>query len=305
MNKAEHEKILAGYNRVIGSKNIILLCTSGSEVLGLNKAGSSDRDEVGVYIEDISEAIGFSSQSHVEYRSARERTGIHDARSESGDIDLTLYGLRKFLMMSASGNPNILQLFFTPEKMCKVITPLGRELQAMHEKVISKRAGVAFLGYLQAQKNRLLGRQGQKRVNRQELEEQFGFDTHYAMHMMRLGLQSIELLSTGRLCLPMEAENAAILKYVKRRTVTLDECINYTSHYEDSIRDLMVTTKLSESPDYNYLEKWMLEVYNKTWKEQYENKTASQQQRIETSPQGQDPRTDPEVSKEIDDSIPF
>jgi len=52
---------------------------------------------------------------------------------------------------------------------------------------------------LQAQKQRLTGERGQKRIHRPELEEMYGFDTKCAMHMLRLGFQGVELLTTGRL----------------------------------------------------------------------------------------------------------
>src|SRR5688572_31106775 len=44
------------------------------------------------------------------------------------------------------------------------------------------------------------------RSHRPELEEMYGFDTKYAMHMLRLGFQGVELLTTGRLNLPMRSE---------------------------------------------------------------------------------------------------
>jgi hypothetical protein len=45
-------------------------------------------------------------------------------------------------------------------------------------------------------------------TNRPELVAVHGYDTKYAMHALRLGLQGIELLSTGRITLPVPNRTA-------------------------------------------------------------------------------------------------
>jgi hypothetical protein len=67
---------------------------------------------------------------------------------------------------------------------------------------------VCFLGCAKAaplimQRQRLVGERGQRDVNRVELIERFGYDTKYAMHMLRLGHQGVEFLESGRLTLPI------------------------------------------------------------------------------------------------------
>ncbi|HEY1366363.1 MAG TPA: hypothetical protein VGF23_04585 [Gaiellaceae bacterium] len=85
-------------------------------------------------------------------------------------------------------------------------------MRALRGTLLSRRAGRGYLGYLHGQKQRLLGIQGQKRVNRPELVEAHGFDTKYAMHAARLGYQGLELLETGSLTLPMpEPERSRVM----------------------------------------------------------------------------------------------
>ena len=45
-------------------------------------------------------------------------------------------------------------------------------------------------------------------TNRPELVAVHGYDTKYAMHALRLGLQGIELLTTGRITLPVPSRIA-------------------------------------------------------------------------------------------------
>lgn len=93
----------------------------------------------------------------------------------------------------------MLLLLYLPDDALVIRTEVGRQLQLLAPAFASRQAGRRFLGYLEAQRQRLVGERGQRDVNRAELVEQFGYDTKYAMHMLRLGHQGVEALcSTPR-----------------------------------------------------------------------------------------------------------
>lgn len=131
------------------------------------------------------------------------RTQPEGVRSGPGDLDLTVYSLRKWLRLALAGNPTILLPLFAPPEHLVAITPPGDELRERSRMIVSRRAGHRFLGYLRAQRERLLGLRGSRHTNRPELVEVYGFDTKFAMHMVRLGVQGVELLETGRISLPL------------------------------------------------------------------------------------------------------
>lgn len=74
--------------------------------------------------------------------------------SESGDLDLVVYSLRKYTRLAAAGNPTVLLLLYADPLYA---TDAGRELQSHAHLFASREAGHRFLGYLRAQKERLLG----------------------------------------------------------------------------------------------------------------------------------------------------
>ena len=49
---------------------------------------------------------------------------------------------------------------------------------------------------------RLLGQKGQKNIHRADLEQKHGYDTKYAMHVIRLYGEAKELMEHGRISLP-------------------------------------------------------------------------------------------------------
>jgi predicted nucleotidyltransferase len=250
----------------------MVICTTilrgvvGSTIHGLHvEDGLEDRDEMGVCVEDLDACVGFDVFEHYIYRSAAEREQRHDARSRGGDLDLTIFSLRKYLRLALKGNPTVLNLLFVPPEACVVRNTHGAELQELAPLIVSREAGKAFLGYLQAQRQRLTGERGQKDVNRPELVAKYGFDTKYAMHMLRLGFQGVEIMETGRLSLPMREPERGWLRGVRLGESSLQDCLTRAGELEREIRDLLVSGPIRPEPDRAAVEKWMLRVYLGLW----------------------------------------
>jgi hypothetical protein len=169
------------------------------------------------------------------------------------------------MRLALRGNPTILLLLFTPEEQLVSCDELGRELRALTPAIVSRRVQGPFLGYLTAQKQRITGERGQKRIHRPELEEMYGFDTKYAMHMLRLGFQGVELLTTGRLSLPMREPERSYLLDVRRGKVSEEECLQRAADLERQLTELATSGVLPEQPDEAGVERWVLEAYRRRW----------------------------------------
>jgi uncharacterized protein len=109
----------------------------------------------------------------------------------------------------------VLLLLFVPDEEIVYRAEIGAELTANAHRFVSALAAERFLGYLQAQKAAMTGEAG-AHTNRPELVAQHGYDTKYAMHALRLGLQGVELLTTGRISLPVPEPDRAYLRTVRR-----------------------------------------------------------------------------------------
>lgn len=243
----------------------ILRAVVGSTVHGLNvQDGIEDRDEMGICIEDYDAAFGIKApfEQYI-YRTAAIREGRHDAKSNAGDLDLTIYSLRKWIRLALKGNPTILLLLFAPtmDKNAR-----GGQLQELAEAIVSRQAGYAFLGYLTAQKQRLIGERGGKDVNRPELVAKYGYDTKYAMHMLRLGYQGVELLTTGRLSLPMQEPERSYLYGVRTGAESLQDVLTVGGELERQLKDLLTESPIPDQPEIARVERWMLDTYWETWK---------------------------------------
>ena len=126
---------------------------------------------------------------------------------------------------------------------------------------------VRFKGYLQSQRERLLGVRGGKHTNRPELIEIYGFDTKYAMHMVRLGVPGVELLESGRITLPIPEPWLTWLRDLRQRGHTRDEALEAAEELEGRIDALLDTSPLPRDPDLDVVNRWLVSAHQRTWAE--------------------------------------
>lgn len=244
----------------------------GSTTYNLHVPGTDDRDEMGVCIEPPTHVVGLQQFEQLTFRTAVERLKLKTSRatlpgggspkSEPGDLDLTIYGLRKFARLASSGNPSILMLLYLPNYL--IMTPAGRRLVTSRRLFASRRAVGAFLGYLTAQRERLEGRRGQRGVTRPVCSD--GYDTKYAMHMCRLGYQGVEYATFGQMTLPLPKPVLEFLKSVRAGAIPYEQVLDYARVQEDQLRELRHTSPLPAEPDTEGIDDLLIQTYTEAWR---------------------------------------
>jgi predicted nucleotidyltransferase len=248
-------------HRAVAEPNTIIRTLVGSTVHGLQLPGKDDRDEMGVCIEPKEYVMGLAKFEQWVYRTQPE-----GMKSGPGDLDLTVYSLRKYARLAAKGNPTVLLLLYAPRSEHVVSTPLGDRLQAMAPAFVSKRAGNAFLRYMVNQRQALVGERGGYRSHRTELIEEFGYDTKYAMHMIRLGFEGRELLEQGHLTLPMREEFRREAFAVRCGEYSLESVLELADSLESDLQRLLKSTHLADEPDYATINRFLIEAHEEWWK---------------------------------------
>lgn len=240
------------------ARHTIIEAVSGSALYGLS-AGGSDTDIMGVLVEPPQYVIGLARFEQYQYRTAPQ-----GSRSGPGDVDKTVYGLRKWARLAAAGNPTVLLLAFTPDDLVLFDTDAGRELRAIREVFVSRQAANRFLGYLRSQRDRLIGAKS-KRTNRPELVYRHGFDCKAAMHMVRLGWQGVELLQDGHISLPMKQPQRDWLLALRRGEHTLQDALDEAAEAERTLRVLRELADWPPGPDMGGINTWLRHIYLREW----------------------------------------
>lgn len=243
----------------------ILRTVVGSGVHGIAIEGTDDHDEMGVFIEPPGHVVGLRKPAnHYVFRTQPE-----GARSGPGDTDLVMYSLRKYLRLATKGNPTALLPLYAPDDAVLVLRPLGEQLRALAPAMLSRQAVHRFLGYMRAQRERLLGRGRRGKLpNRPELVARYGYDVKYASHALRLAYQGLEIARDARLTLPMPARERERVLRVKRGDVPrIDDVLAEIGDLQADIERLLATeaTPLPADPDLDTISDWSTRAHRSHW----------------------------------------
>jgi hypothetical protein len=246
--------------RAIADRYTILRVQVGSGVHGVTVENQDDRDEMGICIEPPEYVIGLRQFEQYEFR-----TQPVGHRSGPGDLDLVVYSLRKWMRLALQGNPTVLLPMFVPDSEVCAIDDLGHHLRDHPEMILSRQCGGRFIGYLRSQREQLVGIKSKRHTNRPELVETYGFDTKFAYHMVRLGLQGVELLTTGRVTLPMPEPWRTWLRELRLGQHTKKEALEVAENLELQLAVLMDTSPLPAEPDRRAADEWLIYAYRRMW----------------------------------------
>ncbi len=265
--------------RRLAERGTVLRAQVGSGVHGTAVSGQDDRDEMGICLEPPEFVTGVArvpagtgatgarvlfEQYH--RHTAWDRSGGLANRSGAGDLDVVVYSARKWARLALAGNPTVLLLLFVPDEEVVYRDEVGAELSANAHRFVSRRAAQRYLGYLRTQKAAMTGEVG-ARTNRPELVAEHGYDVKYAMHALRLGLQGVELLTTGRVTLPVPEPDRSYLRSVRRGEVPLAEALDAVTDAEQRLVALQESPAAPPEPDAAWVDGWLHRSHLAYWEQ--------------------------------------
>ena len=174
--------------------SLIMAYIGGSQAHGAKLGETDDTDWYGLYIPPPNKVLGLEREEHFVFTTGGKLGG-----NGPSDVDVCLYTLIKWAGLAAKGNPSALHFLFAP---LDFTTDTWRGVADRSEIFLAKGHVTPFLGFANDQMKRLLGQKGQKNIHRAALEEKHGYDTKYAMHVIRLYGEAKELMQKGRITLP-------------------------------------------------------------------------------------------------------
>lgn len=264
-------------DRKMAHANEILRSTVGSGLHGIAIAGTDDHDEMGIYIEPPEAVLGLSTWDYKNNvptcAEGSNYSGLPHYTSRTkpegaGDTDLVIYSLRKYLRLATKGNPTALLPLYAPEESLLLSSQLGDELRENRNWFLSQEAIERFLGYMQAQHERMMGFGKRNRVpSRPELIEKFGWDVKYGSHALRLAYQGYEIAQHGRLTLPLMSAARERVLAVKRGEISQLEVSAEIKEIEQTIRFLLDNrrTAVPPRPDRASIDAWSISAHRRHW----------------------------------------
>lgn len=239
-------------------KDLLMTYIGGSQAHGAKVTGTDDTDWFGLFIEPSEKALGIDRYEHFV-----TTTGGRPGGNGPQDIDVCLYSLRKWAGLAAKGNPSSLHFMFaTPDFK----HGLWDYIVKNRHNFLSRNHVRPFLGFADDQMKRLFGEKGQKNVHRAESEEKFGYDTKYAMHVIRLYGEAKELMETGYITLPRP--NAVELIGIREGKYKLTDIRTWGRQLEADALTASDRSPLPASINRELISKIVAYVYREFWIEE-------------------------------------
>ena len=238
--------------------NVVLQTLVGSTAHGTGLPGHEDTDLMGVAIEPREYVIGLQKFENYIYRTAGE-----GQKSGPNDTDLTIYSLRKWARLACAGNPSVLIMLFSPDRQIEV-EPYATTIRESAPYYVSKECGKRFLGYMESQRAKFMGEK-HNRVQRPELVAEHGYDTKFAMHMLRLGYQGAELLDAGRISLPMVDAERDLLLSVRHGEISAEDVLAHSYEIEEELVKAIARDDVPEHGDRAAVDAMLINLYQMYW----------------------------------------
>ena len=235
--------------------NLIMACIGGSQAHGAKLGETDDTDWYGLYIPPPHKLLGLEREEHFVFT-----TGGKVGGNGPLDVDVCLYTLTKWAGLAAKGNPSALHFFFMP---LQFTTKTWDYFSTRPEIFLAKGHVEPFLGFANDQMKRLLRQKGQKNVHRAELENKFGYDTKYAMHIVRLCGEAKELMGSGRITLPRP--NREELIEIRLGKYTLAEIRELSLQLESEARAAQSTSPLPDAVDRDAINRLLADTHLRFW----------------------------------------
>ncbi len=231
---------------------IILLCNMGSISHGTHNPDPESIDDI-----DVMGAVVPS----LDYYFGFERFGSRDTMEiKEGRFDIVLYEARKFVGLLAKGNPNVIGTLFLKPEFYLLITPEGEMLIRERNRFLTQNLVHSMLGYANDQLRRVdkslklnPGYRGYMGAKRKKLVEEYGYDTKYASHLIRLLRMCREFIETRELNVyrDKDSQNLRDIKtgkykfeYVEREAANL---------FRECSEKLYMIADLPVAPDKDFL----------------------------------------------------
>jgi predicted nucleotidyltransferase len=162
------------------------------------------------------------------------------------EYDFSVYNIVDFFQLALENNPNILDILFLPRRCILHTTQIGELVRENRKLFLHKGAMHKLRGYMFSQMSKIKNKTNSNNLKRAALIERFGFDTKFAMNVVRLALEAEQILVEHDLDIE---RNSEILKSIRRGEWTLEQIDSWATEKEKSLETLYANSTLRNVPD--------------------------------------------------------
>lgn len=236
----------------LAKTNLILKTVTGSHLYG-TETPESDLDYMGLFIEPKEYVYGLHRCDQV----------ILNEKHKDTKMDYTCYSLMKYIKLARVNNPNIISMLYTPSQRISFVNDYGQRLIDNRHLFLSKKAYHSFRGYAYAQKRKILTKTAVGK--RKELIEAHGYDTKFAMHLVRLLYECLDIMSVGQLVYP--TPHRKLLRHIRAGEMELNQVLAESERLEKLIDQAYAVSSLQWASNDEKIEQLQMSLLKDYWEE--------------------------------------
>jgi uncharacterized protein len=231
--------------------NTAFLCRMGSEVYGASLGqGSSDVDIIGYALPRKEDVFPFSSGGYIfgfgNTPSPFQQWSQHKVKDGNKEYDLTVYSIVKFLHLAMTSSPSHLEALFAPRRAIIHSTAVSNLIVENRHLFLSKKSMNKLRGYAFSQMAKIEDKANASNPKRAATIAEFGYDTKFAYHTVRLCLQAEQILEEQDLTLD---RNSQMLLSIRRGEWSLDQLKAWFDTKVSALELTHARSTLRDTPD--------------------------------------------------------
>jgi uncharacterized protein len=207
--------------------HIAYRCIVGSRAYGLDHA-DSDTDRRGWYLPP-----------------AERHWSLTGVPEQLEDGEETYWEVGKFVTMALKANPNVLECLYTP--LVEYAAPIAQELRDRRSIFISRRIYQTYNGYAASQFHKL----------NKDMQNHGAIRWKHAMHLIRLLLNGIDALYTGKIPVLVTAERERLLA-IRRGEMSWEAVNAWRLALHADFDAAYAVTALPVEPDTAAADAWLI-----------------------------------------------
>jgi hypothetical protein len=218
-------------------------CVVGSRAYGLDNE-DSDIDRRGFYLPP-----------------ARLHWGLAGVPEQlESEQEECYWEIEKFIRLALKANPNVLECLYSP--LVETCTPLAQELIGLRDIFLSRHVYRTYNSYVLSQFKKL----------EQDLRNQHGLRWKHVMHLIRLLLSGIVVLTDGFVPLRVDRHRQRLLA-IRHGEVPWEEVEAWRLKLHRELDEAFEATSLPDHPDYEQANDFLIRARRHATSPQYEMET--------------------------------
>jgi predicted nucleotidyltransferase len=175
-------------------------------------------------------------------------------KSSGKQYDITIYSIVRYFQLCMENNPNMVDSLFVPQRCVLHSSTVGNMVRENRRLFLHKGCFHKLKGYAYSQLHKMRSKNPEGK--RLDLVEQFGYDTKYAYHLVRLLLECEQILTEHDLDLTRHREQ---LKAIRRGEVKEQDIYDFFTLKEKELEKLYNSSVLQYGPDEPKIKKLLLD----------------------------------------------